>query len=148
MPGIHHQLSIDAPAATVYEAIATPERIGTWWDEQVVTQTDRGVVLEHNPGPAHGVVRLRVVERIPSRRIEWECISPHPTESPASAWTGTRFIFELTETGAGPARVTTVDFRHAGYDERSPFYGFNNFAWGQVLQSLESPGRDQAEKPT
>jgi uncharacterized protein YndB with AHSA1/START domain len=94
MAGIHHQLSIDAPAATVYEAIATPERIGTWWDKQVVTQTDRGLVLEHNPGPEHGVVRLRVVERIPSRRIEWECISTHPASSPASAWTGTRFIFD------------------------------------------------------
>jgi len=23
------------------------------------------------------------------------------------------------------ARATTVNFRHAGYDEQSPFYGFN-----------------------
>lgn len=152
MAGIHHQLSIDAPAATVYEAIATPERIGAWWDKQVVTQTDRGLVLEHNPGPEHGVVRLRVVERIPNRRIEWECISTHPASSPASAWTGTRFIFELSEAGTGPARATAVNFRHAGYDEQSPFYGFNNFAWGQVLKSLkenvESDAQNSARKPS
>ena len=49
MATIYHQLSINAPAAKVYEAISTADGIGTWWDKQTVTQTDRGVVLEQ-PG--------------------------------------------------------------------------------------------------
>ena len=89
MATIRHQVVIDAPVAKVYEAIATAEKIGTWWDKQTPTQTDRGLVLEHNPGPEHGVVKLRVVEQVPNKRIEWECISTHPNSSPASAWTGT-----------------------------------------------------------
>jgi len=134
MATIHHQLSIDAPVAKVYEAIATAEGISTWWDQQTRTETDRGVVLEHHPGPEHGVVKLRVVELVPDRRVEWECISTHPASSPASAWTGTRFIFELAERGD---RTTAVDFRQTGYDEQSPFFRANTAAWGQVLERLK-----------
>ena len=77
MAAIRHQVLIDAPAAKVYQAISTPEAVGTWWDKQTPTQTDRGMVLEHNPGPEHEVVKLRVVEQVPNKRMEWECISTH-----------------------------------------------------------------------
>src|SRR5262245_56732274 len=146
MATIHHQVSIDAPVATVYESISTPDGIGTWWDQQTPVQTDRGLVLEHHPGPEHGVVKLRVVEQIPNTRVEWECISTHPMSRPASAWTGTHFIFEMAqraEAGGSPgavngqARGTTLDFRQVGYDERSEFFGSNKLAWGRVLENLK-----------
>ena len=50
--------------------------------------------LSHDPGPEHGVVRLKVLETSPEKRVEWECISTHPKSSPASAWTGTHIVFE------------------------------------------------------
>jgi uncharacterized protein YndB with AHSA1/START domain len=135
MSTIHHHLQIDAPITIVYGAIATADGISTWWDKQTPTQTEHGTVLEHNPGPQHGIVRLRVVELVPDQRIEWECISTHPTSSPASAWTGTHFIFDLA---AGEAPGTTrLDFRQTGYDERSEFFAANNGAWAQVLQNLK-----------
>lgn len=122
----------------MYEAISTAEGISTWWDKQTPTQTDRGLVLEHNPGPAHGVVKLRVVELVPNKRIEWECISTHPKSSPASAWTGTHFIFEIVERANDDQdRGISLDFYQTGYDEQSEFFGFNNSAWGQVLQNLK-----------
>ena len=134
MTMIHHQLQIDAPIDVVYAAIATAHGISTWWDKQTPKQNERGMVLEHNPGPQHGVVQLRVVELVPDRRIEWECISTHPSSSPASAWTGTHFTFELA---AGDAPGTTrLDFRQTGYDERSEFFEANRAAWAQVLQNL------------
>jgi uncharacterized protein YndB with AHSA1/START domain len=133
MATIHHRILVDAPASSVYEAISNPERIGSWWDQQTVTHTDRGTVLEHNPGPEHGIVKLLVVELVPNERIEWECISTHPTTSPASAWTGTRFTFELSSHDDG----TTVDFTQSGYDEQSPFFASNKAAWGEVLQNLK-----------
>ena len=74
MATIRHQVMIDAPVAKVYEALSTADGISTWWDKQTPTQTDRGLVLEHNPGPEHGVVKLRVVELVPNKRVEWECI--------------------------------------------------------------------------
>jgi uncharacterized protein YndB with AHSA1/START domain len=150
MATIYHQLLINAPAAKVYDAISTAGGIGTWWDKQTATQTDCGLVLEHNPVPEHGVVKLWVVELVPNKRVEWECISTHPKSSPASAWTGTHFIFELDEGGAGGAagserspNHTTLDFRQVGYDEQSEFFGSNNFAWAQVLQSLRKAVESQ-----
>jgi uncharacterized protein YndB with AHSA1/START domain len=141
MAAIHHQVLINAPVGTVYEAISTADRIGTWWDKQTPTQTDLGLVLEHNPGPEHGVVKLRVVALVPNKRVEWECISTHPKSSPASAWTGTHFIFEMVErdNGAKPnqVRATSLDFYQTGYDERSEFFGSNNSAWAEVLQNLK-----------
>ena len=142
MATIYHRLSINAPAAKVYKALSTADGIGTWWDKQTARQTERGMVLEHYPGPEHGVVKLRVVELVPNKRVEWECISTHPKSSPASAWTGTHFIFEIAEGGAASGsednqqRTTTLDFRQVGYDEQSEFFGSNNFAWAQVMQNL------------
>ena len=143
MTTIHHEISINAPVAKVYEALSSPDKIGTWWATHTATQTDRGLVLEHNPGPEHGVVKLRVVELVPNKRVEWECISVHPTSSPASAWTGTHFIFELAErtdsSAAGHDQVltTTVDFQQVGYDERSEYFESNRAAWREVLQDLK-----------
>lgn len=133
MGSIHHVVSIEAPVARVYGAISSPEGISTWWDAQTPVRTDRGLVLEHNPGPEHGVVRLRVVEQVPNERVEWECISTHPRSSPASAWTGTHFTFEIAERG----HTTILEFRQTGYDERSAFCESNRAAWGEVLQNLK-----------
>jgi uncharacterized protein YndB with AHSA1/START domain len=138
---IHHQVSINAPVEKVFQAISTPEGISSWWNKQTPVQTDQGLVLEHNPGPEHGVVQLRVVELIQNKRIEWECISKHPASSPASVWTGTHFVFELAEVdGVG----TTVDFRQLGYDEQSKFFEFNRDAWGQVMQNMKQVLESQA----
>lgn len=97
--------------------------------------------MEHNPGAEHGVVKLRVAQLIPNTHVQWECISRHPKTSPASAWTGTHFIFALTEVDP---EHTTVDFQQVGYDGRSEYFDTNTAAWGEVMnrlkQVLESPG--------
>ena len=60
------------------------------------------------------MVKLRVVELVPNKRVEWECISNHPKSSPASAWTGTHFIFEIAErdnvdsSGSNPNQMRAV----------------------------------------
>ena len=143
MATIHHQLVIDASVARVYAAIATADAISTWWDKQTARQTDRGLVLEHDPGPEHGIVQLLVVDQVEDARIEWECISTHPPSSPASAWTGTHFVFELTPQDGR----TALDFRQIGYDEGSRFFAPNRDAWREVLGNLkrvvESRSRDR-----
>ncbi len=133
MATLYHQVWINAPAARVYEAISTAEGISSWWDKQTATETDSGLVLEHNPGPEHGVVKLKVLQMAPDKWIEWECISTHPKSSPASAWTGTHFSFEITER----ENMAILDFRHSGWDENSEYLGFCNFGWGVALQKLQ-----------
>ena len=85
MASLCHEVWINAPIAKVYQAISTVEGISSWWDKQTAIQTDSSVVLEHDPGPEHGVVRLKVLDLTQDRRVEWECISTHPQTSPASA---------------------------------------------------------------
>ena len=155
MATIHHQLAIATPIGRVYAALSSADGIGTWWDRQTVVETPDGTVLEHNPGPRHGIVRLKVLRLVPDSLVEWECISSHPAESPAHAWTGTHFVFLLSEgdspaaviereCGGGDRVITTVDFRQTGYDEENPFSGFNNFAWASVLANLKRVCESQA----
>jgi hypothetical protein len=85
---------------------------------------------------------MKVIDLTPDKRVEWECISKHPQSSPASAWTGTHVIFEITRRSVPPwaaekANMAILTFRHSGWDEQSEYFGFCNFAWGQVLQKLK-----------
>src|SRR5215204_6485733 len=146
MATIYHQVWINAPVAKVYELISTAEGISRWWDKQTATRTDDGLIFEHDPGPEHGVVKLKVLEMVPNKRVEWECISIHGKTTPAFAWTGTHFTFELTEREKfAPANVSwatavpalaILDFRHSGWAESSEYFGFCNYAWATVLQQL------------
>jgi len=142
MATLCHEIWINAPATKVYQAISTADGIGTWWEKQTVTQTDQGAVLEHNPGPEHRVVKLKVMDFTSDKRVEWKCISEHPESSPASAWTGTHIVFEITRRAVPPwaaekKDMTILTFRHSGWDDDSEYLGFCNFAWGQVLQKLK-----------
>ena len=146
MATLYHQVWINAPVSTAYAAISTATGLGQWWAPHTSTQTPDGLVLAHHPGPEHGEVRMKVIDLQPDRRVEWEIISMHPRQSPASAWTGTQVVFDLSERdnpGArlgiehnGP-RMTALDFRHAGWDEQSEYLGFCNFAWGATLMMLK-----------
>jgi hypothetical protein len=143
MATLYHEVWINAPSGKIYSAISTAEGIGTWWDKQTPVQTPEGLVLEHNPGPEHGIVKLKVLDQIPDKRVEWECISAHPKTSPASAWTGTHITFEISRRLVPPwatqkTEMGIVSFRHSGWDEKSEFFGFCNTAWGEVLQKLKT----------
>lgn len=145
MATLHHQVWINAPIATVYDALASAEGLGHWWAPHTSTQTDAGLVLAHSPGPEHGDVEMKVLDSTRGKRVEWEIISSHPKFSPASAWTGTHIIFELSQRKlpdwmggkTDPAPRTVLEFRHAGWNESSEFFGFCNFAWGEVLGMLK-----------
>lgn len=147
MATLYHQVWINAPLSTVYDALATADGLGKWWAPHTATETKEGLVLAHSPGEAHGDVEMKVVDATPPKRVEWEIISSHPRESPASAWTGTRIIFEIEERPSpghwmgmpnGGQPMAVVNFQHAGWDERSAFLPFCNYAWGVTLDMLRS----------
>jgi uncharacterized protein YndB with AHSA1/START domain len=146
MATLYHQVWINAPVAKVYEAISTAAGLSSWWGPHTSTQTDTGLVLAHSPGEQHGDVKMKVLDLVQDKHVEWEIISTHPKRSPASAWTGTRIIFELAERenpghwmgmNNGERILTVLDFRHSGWDENSEYFGFCNFAWGETLLMLK-----------
>lgn len=61
MTTLYHQVWIDAPVANVYSAVVTAEGLGRWWAPHTSTETAAGLVLAHNPGEAHGEVRMKVL---------------------------------------------------------------------------------------
>lgn len=79
------------------------------------------------------MLKAKVLKLDPGKRIEWEFISTHPKTSPASAWTGTHVVFEIT----GKENLAILDFRHSGWDENSEYFGFCNYGWGAALQKLK-----------
>lgn len=147
MATLYHQVWINAPRTTVYEALATAEGLSRWWAPHTSTETADGLVLAHSSGEGKPDVQLRVLERTPDERIEWEVVSTHPEKSPASSWTGTHIVFELSERPSPGAwlglndegeTLTVLDFRHRGWDEASAFIGFCNYAWGVTLEGLRT----------
>ncbi|MCW4455452.1 SRPBCC domain-containing protein [Flavobacterium sp. MXW15] len=146
MASIHHQIWIDAPVATVYGALVDAEGLGRWWAPHSESEEDGTRVLAHSPGPAHGLVRMKVLEALPDRRIRWEIVSDHPLQSPASAWTGTHVCFDLSRRASlGHWRgmdkegepFTVVEFRHIGWDPENEFLGFCSQAWAETLLMLK-----------
>jgi uncharacterized protein YndB with AHSA1/START domain len=146
MATIYHQVWLNAPVAKIYEAISTLAGIVSWWGPHKSTQTETGLVFEHDPGPMHGVVKFKVLDAVQDKRVEWEFISKHPKSSPASAWTGTHVVWQISERANVPAlsgfgkdtdRIAILDFRHSGWDENSEYLGFCSFAWAEVLQNLK-----------
>jgi uncharacterized protein YndB with AHSA1/START domain len=145
MATMHHQVWINASVRTVYDALASAEGLGRWWAPHTSVETEEGLVLAHSPGEAHGDVRMKVLDSTPYRRIEWEIISTHPKQSPASAWSGTHITFEITERES-PGHwmglenegqpMAVVNFYHTDWDEKNEFYGFCNYAWGVTLEML------------
>lgn len=147
MTTLHHQVWIDASPVTVFGALATAEGLGQWWAPHTTEETGEGLVLAHSPGPAHGDVKMKVLDATPDKRVEWEIISSHPAQSPASSWTGTRIVFEIAEKPSpghwmgqpkAGENLTVLNFYHSGWDETSPFIGFCNYAWGVTLDMLKN----------
>lgn len=140
MATIYHQLWIAASLPRVYEALATADGVSSWWSPARVTESVNGLVISFEPGPEHGILEARL-DLIPTSQVEWTFFSEHPDTSPASAWTGTKAVFGLDEREAptflGSGKRTVVEFRHAGWDETSPFFGFCNFGWGEALAKLK-----------
>lgn len=146
MATLFHQIWIDAPLSTVYGALATAEGLGKWWAPHTSREVDGAVILAHSPGREHGDVQMKVVDLVPDARVAWEIISHHPEKSPASGWTGTRIVFALVQKPSpGPwlgmqnegMPMTVLEFRHEGWDENSPYFGFCNYAWGITLDMLK-----------
>lgn len=147
MATLYHQVWIDAPVAKLYDALSSAAGLSRWWAPHTSIETAEGLVLSHNPGPEHGQVDLKVLESTPGKRLEWEVTSSHPKTSPASAWTGTHLVFELTErdnpglsrgvTSKRP-RLAVLEFRHTGWDDDNEYLGFCNFGWGVSLFMLKN----------
>lgn len=147
MTTLKHQVWIDTPIETVYQALENAEGLSSWWAPHSTLDTPEGTVLTHSPGPLHGDVHLLITKLVPNSEVVWKVTSSHPAESPASSWTGTQISFSLSRRptlgawagfGEDPKEFTVLEFEHSGWADDSPFLGFCNFAWGETLLMLHA----------
>lgn len=154
MNSIKHEVWIDAPKEEVYRLLSSADAIGTWWDEQTRIETPDGIVLEHSPGPEHGVVKFLVLVNEPYNLVRWRCISSHPENTPASEWTGTEIVFEIGDRNSSEVAQdkwanevpiqSVIKFEHLGWPTPSKYFAFCCAAWADVLGNLSKKAAENA----
>ena len=127
MPGLLHEISIQAPAAKVYEALTTSAGLQSWWTTDAVAEPRVGAVAEFGFFGRKVVFQMRIDELTPARRIVWQCIGG-PDE-----WPQTRVIWELTEQDG----ETRVCFDQTGWPNSEGHFRPANSTWGALIFRLK-----------
>jgi uncharacterized protein YndB with AHSA1/START domain len=124
------ELTLAAPAARVFSAIATSDGLASWWTPIVSGSLAPGTRFELGfPGSAT-TIELRVERARPPVLVEWTCLR----HSEHREWRGTILEFRLSERELG---TTSLSFRHAGLERRLRCYGDTERDWERVLTELQ-----------
>jgi uncharacterized protein YndB with AHSA1/START domain len=125
------ELTIAAPPARVFTAIATPDGVSSWWTPIVSGSLAPGTRFELGFPGSEATVELRVERARPPVLVEWVCLGHggHPE------WRGTILEFRLTERRDG---ATDVSFRHAGLARELRCYRASTREWNRLLVDLRT----------
>ena len=123
MADIRHRVGISAPAATVYQAVATKAGLAGWWTRDVRGDDSAGgELLFYFGGPEPAVV-MEVTSVEPERHVGWRCV-----RGPED-WVGTNFSFRLEPT----PQDTVLLFTNADWREPVEFMHHCSTKWGYLL---------------
>ena len=125
MSEIKHQISIAAPRAEVYRALATIEGLSGWWTRTTSGASDVGSELDFRFGDH--VSTMRVATLATDQAVAWECVRSAPD------WVGTTLEFNLAADGG----KTVVSFSHGGWREAKAFFAHCSTKWAVFLLSLK-----------
>ena len=127
MPDLHHMIPIDAPAARVYQAIATQEGLRGWWTADSTAESRVGGKAEFAFDHRSMVFRMKIEALEPGKRVRWSKSGDHPE------WRGTSLDWEITGQGGSSA----LSFVHRGWREATPFFATCNSTWGELMYRLK-----------
>ncbi len=135
-------LTVAAPSARVFSAIATPDGLTSWWTPIVAGSLAPGTRFELGFPDSDTTIALRVERARPAALVEWTCLG----HSAQPEWQGTILEFRLTERAHG---ATDVAFRHAGLARELGCYGSSEREWDRVLGALRAAiETDDSAPPT
>jgi uncharacterized protein YndB with AHSA1/START domain len=127
MADIIHRIGIKAPAAQVYQAVATARGIAGWWTRDT---TRRNGTVEarflRKDGTAIGGMDFAFSRLAPDTAAHWQ-FTAGPEE-----WLGTTVTFDLAEEG----EQTIVHFGHRDWREPIEFMAHCSMKWAVFLLSL------------
>jgi uncharacterized protein YndB with AHSA1/START domain len=126
MANIFHQFQIKASKQQVFQAIATPAGLDSWWTKRSSGHPSEGTTWQLWYGPEYDW-RATVTRCVPDSEFELQLTDA------MEDWVKTRVGFVLTENDG----VTTVQFHHIGWTELSQHYCISSFCWAMYLRLLK-----------
>ena len=119
---------VNKPAKEVFDII---NNVRGWWQGEITGSTDTpGAEFDYRMKDIH-YSRQKIAELLPNKRIVWLVTDSNLSSFPdKDEWTGTKIIFEITETG----NKTQVRFTHEGLVPAFQCYGDCSWAWGLLIQ--------------
>ena len=138
------QLLINAPAATVYRALATQDGLRSWWTEQCDAEAHVGGHATFRFGATHKVMQITALK--PEREVRWHCVGAQlnaPGITCGDEWKGTELLFKLTPQGTS----TLLDFEHIGLTPALQCYAMCDTGWQHFLASLKMLAETGAGMP-
>lgn len=132
MVDIIHRIGIRAPAARVWDAVATTDGIAGWWAQQTTTSPGgNGAVTSRflrDDGSEIGRMDYALTVQEEARELRWRF-----TDGPPE-WIGTEATFTLSEDGD----MTILVFGHRNWQEPVEFMAHCSMKWAVFLLSLRS----------
>ena len=132
MADITHRIGIRAPAAKVYEAIATPQGVAGWWTRDTTGTAATGGTVDlrfrRQDGEEIGRMQFEMTRLEPHREVHWRFLDGPPE------WLGTDATFQLTQEG----EMTILVFGHRHWKEPVEFMAHCSMKWAVFLMSLRA----------
>jgi uncharacterized protein YndB with AHSA1/START domain len=138
MSGIITQFDVEAPLATVWQALTTPDGIRGWWTTQADVAEGTGGVLKLRFPDAPMSWDLRIDEAAEGERLRWHCVGGPPP------WVDTDILFRLS---AAPEGGTRVLFDHVGWQDSEEMVRIVTFGWVQMFLRLKAYAESGTPQP-
>ena len=135
MADIRHAVSIDAPRERVFPLIASGSGFARWWAVDVIEDYSTGIIEVAFSNPAT-VYRFKPIQSSSSWKTEWNCQT-------GQEWTGTRLLFDLTETSG----KTQLRFTHADWKAETDYFVSCTKVWGELLLRLKAAAEGKSLGP-
>jgi hypothetical protein len=121
---------VDNPTTEVFNAI---NNVRAWWQGEIEGDTNKlNDEFIYRMEEIH-YSKQQIVELIPNEKVVWlvtdSKLNPLKFKD-ESEWTGTKIIFEITETD----NKTQLRFTHVGLVPAFECYGDCSWAWGQLIE--------------
>jgi uncharacterized protein YndB with AHSA1/START domain len=129
MVDIIHRIGIKAPAAKVYEAVATAQGVAGWWTRDTTGAAKTGGKVNvrfHKDGKEIGQMDFEMTRLEPNREVRWRILAGPPE------WVGTDVTFQLAQDGD----MTILLFGHRNWKEPVEFMAHCSMKWAVFLLSL------------
>lgn len=126
MANIEQVQYLNAPVATVYEALTTSKGLAAVWTTDLNVEAEQGAINEFRFGQ-ESPTKMEIIELIQDQRVVWKCIDSDPE------WVGTEIAFDLEQKNG----KTSLILRHMHWREVTEFYRWCNYNWAMFLYSLK-----------